>query len=75
MQEQPLPHCPTDRLCRITRIAEGKARQRLMEMGLLPGESIKIAHRLPLGGPLTVELETGLLVLRRAEAETVWVEA
>ncbi|GIX06713.1 MAG: iron transporter FeoA [Candidatus Poribacteria bacterium] len=54
--------------------ADDALRLRLMEMGLLRGERVRVLKYAPLGDP--IELEVGLyhLSLRRREAETILVE-
>lgn len=50
------------------------ARQRLAEMGLLPGVEVEVVRRAPLGGPVEIRLENSSLTLRRREAASVEVE-
>ncbi|MCA8986028.1 MAG: ferrous iron transport protein A [Planctomycetaceae bacterium] len=47
---------------------------RLMEMGVLPGESIQYIGLAPLGDPLEYRLANSSLSLRRAEAQRVVVD-
>jgi Fe2+ transport system protein FeoA len=47
--------------------------QRLMEMGVLEGETVKIVRFAPLGDPMEVRLGDYLLSLRKAEAARVFV--
>lgn len=54
--------------------AEPVVRERLLELGLGPGRSIKVLRRLPFAGPLIVQAGSLFLALRREEAEQVWVE-
>ena len=42
--------------------------QRLMEMGLIEGTSIKVVRVAPLGDPLEVEVQHYFLSLRKSEA-------
>ena len=44
---------------------------RLMEMGLLPGTSVEMVRRAPLGDPLKIRLRGYLLSLRQVEAAGV----
>lgn len=46
---------------------------RLMEMGIIDGESIRVVGRAPLGDPLEISLRHYKLSLRRSEAEKVIV--
>ncbi len=47
--------------------------QRLMEMGLLKGETVELLGIAPLGDPLEVRLGSYRLSLRKAEASRVLV--
>ncbi|MEM7232392.1 MAG: FeoA family protein [Planctomycetota bacterium] len=47
--------------------------QRLVEMGIAVGSSVRVVRRAPLGGPLEVEVGSFHLALRRSEAERVLV--
>ncbi|KAF0095060.1 MAG: DtxR family transcriptional regulator Mn-dependent transcriptional regulator [Puniceicoccaceae bacterium 5H] len=46
---------------------------RLMEMGLLPGTTVKVIRYAPLGDPLEVEVRGYHLSLRRREASGIAV--
>lgn len=45
--------------------------QRMMHLGLLPGSTVKVVQVAPLGDPMTVETETGILSLRRQDAQAL----
>lgn len=47
---------------------------KLMEMGCVPGETITVEHRAPLGDPISVFVSGYNLSLRLNEAEKIWVE-
>ncbi|MBS1754945.1 MAG: ferrous iron transport protein A [Ferruginibacter sp.] len=47
---------------------------KLMEMGCIPGESIKIDQLAPLGDPISIIVAGYHLSLRLNEADKVWVE-
>ena len=47
---------------------------KLMEMGCVPGETIKIDHVAPLGDPISIIVAGYHLSLRINEAEMIWVE-
>ena len=60
---------------RITTIgATGPMRRRLMDMGLLPGQEIKVEKVAPLGDPIEVTVRSYNLSLRKKEAEEIAVE-
>ncbi len=54
--------------------AAGPMRRRLMDMGLLPGEEIKVEKVAPLGDPIEVTVKSYKLSLRKKEAEGIAVE-
>jgi len=47
---------------------------KLLEMGCVPGESVKIDLAAPLGDPISIIVAGYRLSLRLNEAETIWVE-
>ena len=49
-------------------------RRRLLEMGLVPGTSVRIVTIAPLGDPLQIEVRGGQWSIRRAEAAQIQVE-
>ncbi len=51
----------------------GVIKRRLLEMGIVPGNSITMVRFAPLGDPLEYKLEGCLLSLRREEAKGVMV--
>ncbi len=60
---------------RITTIGVvGPLRRRLMDMGVLVGEEVKVIKVAPLGDPLEVSLKSYRLSLRRSEAQGIDVE-
>jgi len=60
---------------RITTIGVvGPLRRRLMDMGVLVGEEVKVIKVAPLGDPLEVALKSYRLSLRRQEAQGIDVE-
>lgn len=47
---------------------EGRLRRRLMDMGLLPGQAVRVEKVAPLGDPMEVTIRSYALSLRRQEA-------
>ena len=47
---------------------------KLMEMGCIPGEIIKIEQIAPLGDPISITVAGYRLSLRLDEAKMIWVE-
>ena len=48
--------------------------QRLMAMGMLPGQAVEVVGVAPFGDPVTVQLDSSRVSLRRSEAATLQVE-
>jgi ferrous iron transport protein A len=61
---------------KIVRIdtAAGPIKRRLMDMGILAGELVRVEKVAPLGDPLEVTIKGYKLSLRKAEAEGILVE-
>ena len=47
---------------------------RLLDLGLTPGEEVIVTNAAPLGDPLIVRVRGALLALRKREAAWIWVE-
>ena len=47
---------------------------KLVEMGCLPGETVKLTQIAPLGDPLAIEISGYQLSLRKQEASTVVID-
>ena len=61
---------------RILKIwANGPVKRRLMDMGVLVGETVKVEKIAPLGDPIEVLIKSYNLSLRKREAEEISVEA
>ncbi|MDU0460356.1 MAG: FeoA family protein [Geobacteraceae bacterium] len=62
---------------RITKLEAGigPIRRRLMDMGVLVGEQIRVTKVAPLGDPIEVAIKSYSLSLRKKEAEGILVEA
>jgi len=60
---------------KITAIgAIGPLRRRLMDMGVLVGEVVKVIKVAPLGDPIEITVKSYQLSLRKQEAEEIAVE-
>ncbi len=53
---------------------ERKLKDRLMRMGILPGEEIEVVRIAPLGSPIDVLIKGYHLSLRKEEADCIEVE-
>jgi len=58
----------------VSNQATGVVRRRIMDMGLIPGESLEMIRRAPMGDPLEVMVKGYHLSLRKAEAKFIVVE-
>ena len=60
---------------KITKIGTiGPLKRRLMDMGVLVGEEVKMEKVAPLGDPIEVTIKNYNLSLRKKEAEEILVE-
>jgi ferrous iron transport protein A len=60
---------------KITKIrAIGSMKRRLMDMGVLVGETVKVEKIAPLGDPIEITVKAYKLSLRKSEAEGIAVE-
>jgi ferrous iron transport protein A len=49
-------------------------KRRLMDMGVIPGEAVRVEKVAPLGDPIEVTIKSYALSLRKREAEGIAVE-
>lgn len=60
---------------KITAIGSvGPLKRRLLDMGVLVGEQIKVEKVAPMGDPIEVRIKSYSLSLRKSEAEAIGVE-
>lgn len=52
----------------------GPLRRRLMDMGVLVGEKVKVEKVAPLGDPIEVKIKNYSLSIRKKEAEEIFLE-
>ena len=58
---------------KVDSIVSGDLSAKLAEMGLIPGQFIKILYRAPLGDPMAIEVGDYVLSLRNSEASLIRV--
>jgi ferrous iron transport protein A len=69
-----LAETPLGRIVAVAAVEGPRAfRRRLLEMGLVPGTSVRIVTVAPLGDPLRIEVRGGQWSIRRAEAAQIQV--
>ena len=70
-----LPAAAPGSTVRIVRLhGEPRLRERLAELGLTPGQTVRHLRRAPLGDPMEVLVRGYRLAVRKDEAEAVEVE-
>ncbi len=58
----------------VKEVAESDYLLKLMEMGFIPGEKVRVDKKAPLGDPISVSVAGYQLSLRLDEAAHIWVE-
>ena len=58
----------------ITSFEKDDLHIKLMEMGCVPGETVKVEKIAPLGDPISIMVAGYNLSLRKTEADFIWVE-
>ena len=70
-----LSNIPAGVLARVSAVkGEGLITRRLMEMGVVPGVSVRLVKSAPFGDPIEVRLMGYSLAIRKNEAEAIEVE-
>ncbi len=64
-----LPHGKDARVTAVN--GSGRVTRRLLEMGVIPGVSLKIVKDAPFGDPIEVRLRGYSLAMRRSEADAI----
>lgn len=71
----PLSHLTVGQTARVVGVdARDEIGQRILEMGVTPGITVRLTGAAPLGDPLVFEVRGYSLSLRKAEAARVEVE-
>lgn len=55
----------------IENVAESEISLKLLDMGCLPGEKVKMKYAAPLGDPICIQISGYDLILRLDEASTI----
>lgn len=70
----PLSNAQVDRRYRVLAVeAKGAVRQRMLDMGLVPGINLAVVRFAPLGDPIEIRIRRFLMSLRKDEAQYVTV--
>ena len=60
---------------RVTELlVEGQIRRRLLDLGLLPGTTVRAVMRSPLGTPMAYDIRGSMLALRSEDASKITVK-
>ncbi len=74
MQEFPLSALNAGEKARIVSIGgSGAARRRMLDMGLVPGSTIEMIRKAPMGDPIEFKVRGYMISLRKEEAEQITV--
>jgi len=69
-----LSEIETGTVARILSFENNDLFLKLMEMGCVPGETVKVEKIAPLGDPISIMVAGYNLSLRKTEADFIWVE-
>lgn len=69
-----LSEIPVGKTAVITAFENDDIFLKLMEMGCIPGEVVKVEQKAPLGDPISITVAGYNLSLRLDEAEMIWVD-
>jgi len=58
----------------IQEISDNSLKLKLMEMGCIPGEVIRLSHIAPLGDPIAIDIQGYKLSLRLSEAGSIIIQ-
>jgi ferrous iron transport protein A len=73
MTSQNLAQLPIGKQATIVSVNENFLSLKLMEMGCVPGEIVKISKVAPFGDPITISVANYSLSIRKKEAEGILV--
>jgi Fe2+ transport system protein FeoA len=69
-----LTHVPAGSSAKVVAVnGSGRITRRLMEMGVVPGVSLRVVKMAPFGDPIEIRLRGYSLAMRRTEAEAIEV--
>lgn len=58
----------------ISYLSDSKSVVRLSEMGVISGASVRMVKKNPLGGPVQIKINDSYLLLRREDAEKIYID-
>ncbi|CAH8710734.1 ferrous iron transport protein A [Paenibacillus thiaminolyticus] len=73
--ERALAQADTGSRLRLSRIeVEGVLRRRLLDLGFVPGNTVEVLQRSPLGDPVAFRVNNTTIALRREESTRIYGE-
>ncbi|MDU5142823.1 MAG: FeoA family protein [Paenibacillus dendritiformis] len=73
--EKALAEADTGSRLRLSRIeVEGVLRRRLLDLGFVPGNTVEVLQRSPLGDPVAFRVNNTTIALRREESTRIYGE-
>lgn len=65
----------TGSIIQLTKIdVTGVMRRRLLDLGFVPGNTIDVLQRSPLGDPIAFRVNNTIIALRKEESSLIWGE-
>ncbi len=55
-------------------LGTGSTRHRLLEMGIIPGTSLRMIKKAPFGDPIQIQIRNFYLSIRMSDAEMIMIE-
>ncbi|MEI4803406.1 ferrous iron transport protein A [Bacillus sp. NPDC077411] len=72
VKTQPLSTFKTGQLVQIEKIQlEGTMKRRLLDLGFIPGATIKVLQKSPLGDPIAYQVSNTTIALRNEESSLI----
>ncbi|MGG2093682.1 FeoA family protein [Bacillus sp. S13(2024)] len=72
VKTQPLSTFKTGQLVQIEKIKlEGTMKRRLLDLGFIPGATIKVLQKSPLGDPIAYQVSNTTIALRNEESSRI----
>ncbi|MFZ5969191.1 MAG: FeoA family protein [Bacillota bacterium] len=54
-------------------LSTGLSRRRMLDLGLIPGTTVKVLRKSPLGDPIAYDIRGAIIALRQEESEKIIV--
>ncbi|MBO9129028.1 FeoA family protein [Bacillus sp. 165] len=75
MQLQALSEFPTGALVQLEKMnLEGTMKRRLLDLGFIPGATVKVLQKSPLGDPVAYQVSNTTIALRKEESSKIFAK-